>query len=85
MVEPIATLTPSARLRQLAEQEVAVAVVQAGARRADRRRLALRQDRHLLRLEPAGMDDQHALVDHAERFQPLDLGLAGPRHALVVE
>ena len=72
------------QLRQLAEQEIAVAVVQARARRADQRRLALGQDRHLLRLEPAGMHDQHALVDHAERLQPFDLGHAGARHAGIV-
>jgi hypothetical protein len=28
--------------------------------------------------------DQHALVDHAERLQPFDLGHAGARHAGIV-
>ncbi len=72
------------QLGQLALHEIAVAVVQAGARRADERRLAPRQDRDLGRLEPAGVDDQHALVDHAEGFQPLDLGHPGPGDAGVV-
>ena len=76
--EPTATLTPSAmQFRQLAVHEIAVAVVQARTRRAHERRLAAREDRDLGRLQPAGMDDQHALVDHAERFQPLDLGQPG--------
>ena len=72
------------QLGQLAEHEIAVAVVQARTRRADQRRLAPRQDRDLLRLEPAGMDDQHALVDDAELFQPLDLGHTGAGDAGIV-
>ena len=30
------------------------------------------------------MDDQHALIDDAELFQPLDLGHSGARHARIV-
>ena len=62
------------QLRQLADDEIAVAVVQARRWRTDQRRLAPGQHRHLLRLEPAGMDDQHLFVEHAEMLQPFDLG-----------
>jgi len=41
------------KLGQLAEQEVAVAVVQAGAGRTHQRRLAPRQNLDLLGFEPA--------------------------------
>ena len=37
-----------------------------------------------MRLEPARVQQQHALVEHAERFQPLDLGLAELHDARIV-
>ena len=68
----------------LAHRHVAITVVQRRGGAAHQGGLAFHEERHLLRLKPSRVHQDHVLVEHTQRFEPLDLGLARSGYAGIV-